>query len=176
MKWYLSRAGSDSSPNRLQFLRRKRPDTRWLTTVYDQTRHENNFQHGDMCVRLLTALSHYARAKRLGVVLDSSTGFWMGNDNCRAPDISFVSKGRLGGLKRPPPTFFQGAPDLAVEILAPSNTPQEITARLKDYFSSGTRLAWIIHPDGQFVEVCNSPTKRRIVGRAGDLADRDALP
>ena len=137
---------------------------------------KNNFQHGDMCVRLLTALSHHARAKRLGVVLDSSTGFWMGNDNCRAPDISFVSKARLAGLKRPPPTFFQGAPDLAVEILAPSNTPQEITDRLKDYFSSGTKLAWIIHPDGQFVEVCHSPTQRRIVGRAADLDGEDLLP
>ena len=42
MKWYLSRAGSDSSPNRLQFLRRKCPDNRWLTTVYDQKRHDNN--------------------------------------------------------------------------------------------------------------------------------------
>ena len=68
---------------------------------------KNNFQHGDMCVRLLAALSQHARAKRLGVVLDSSTGFWMGNDNCRAPDISFVSKAWLAGVKRPPPTFFQ---------------------------------------------------------------------
>src|SRR5580765_1061437 len=78
---------------------------------------KNNFQHGDICVRLLSALNAFVQAQRLGVVLDSSTGFWMANRNCRAPDISFVGKSRLKGLKRPPTTFFQGAPDLAVEIL-----------------------------------------------------------
>ena len=62
-----------------------------------------------------------------------------------------------------------GAPDLAIEILAPSNSPREITERLEDFFSSGSRLAWIIHPNGQFVEICRSPIKRRIIGSGGLL-------
>jgi Uma2 family endonuclease len=61
-------------------------------------------------------------------------------------------------LKRSGKQFFPGAPDLAVEILAPSNTPAEINERLQDFFGSGTQLAWIIHPEEQFVEVCHSPT------------------
>ena len=137
---------------------------------------KNNFQHGDMCVRLLTALSHHARAKRLGVVLDSSTGFWMGNDNCRAPDISFVCKERLRGLKRKEAKFFQGAPDLAVEILSPSNTRREVDERLNDYFSSGSRLAWIIDPDRELVEICHSPAQRRLLSTGGSLNGEDLLP
>src|SRR6266550_2758227 len=97
---------------------------------------------------------------RLGMVLDSSTGFWMFNRNCRAPDISFVTRARMAALRFGPKEkrFFPGAPDLAVEILSPNNTRAEIDARLKDFFSSGTRLAWIIDPESESVEVCRSLT------------------
>jgi Uma2 family endonuclease len=137
---------------------------------------KNNFQHGDICVRLSTALNVFVRARKLGVVLDSSTGFWMQNRNCRAPDISFIAKARLRGWKSPPVAFFQGAPDLAVEVLAPSNTAGEIAERLADFFASGTQLAWIIHPEEHFVEICHSPVQRKMLGSGAILEGEDLLP
>ena len=137
---------------------------------------KNNFQHGDICVRLRTALHAFASARKLGVVLDSGTGFWMRNRNCRAPDVSFIDKARLHGWKRAPVAFFEGAPDRAVEILAPSNTPSEITARLADFFASGTKLAWIIHPEERFVEICRAPTQRRMLGVGALLEGESVLP
>src|ERR1044071_1964197 len=56
---------------------------------------KNHWFHGRICTRLLFAIETFNRAHRLGVVLDSSTGFWMSNRNCRAPDVSFVLKSRL---------------------------------------------------------------------------------
>jgi Uma2 family endonuclease len=137
---------------------------------------KNNYTHGDICPELLTALRTFARDKKLGAVWDSSIGFWMRNRNCRAPDISFVAKERLKGLKRSANRFFPGAPDLAVEILVPSNTPADIAQRLQDFFSSGTQLAWIIHPDEQFVEVCHSPSARNIIGPGALLDGEQLLP
>ena len=137
---------------------------------------KNNFEHGDICVRLVTALNNFVRERKLGVVLDSSTGFWMQNRNCRAPDISFIAKARLRRWKRAPAAFFKGAPDLAVEILAPSNTAREITERLEDFFASGTQLAWVIHPDEQFVEICHSPVQRKMLASGAILDGEDLLP
>ncbi len=137
---------------------------------------KNNYTHGDICAELLTASRTFAKAHKLGAVWDSSTGFWMRNRNCRAPDISFISKARLKGFKRSAKQFFPGAPDLAVEILAPSNTPAEITERLQDFFASGTKLAWIIHPDEQFAEICRSPVQRRIAGPGALLDGEKLLP
>lgn len=137
---------------------------------------KNNFQHGDICVRLATALNEFVRARKLGVVLDSSTGFWMQNHNCRAPDVSFIAKSRLRGWKRAPAAFFEGAPDLAIEVLAPSNMAGEISERLEDFFASGTQLAWIIHPEEQFVEVCHSPVQRKILGSGAVLDGERLLP
>lgn len=137
---------------------------------------KSNFQHGDICTRLLAALYGFTRQHKLGVVCDSSTGFWMNNLNCRAPDISFISKARLQGKKRPDKAFFQGAPDLAVEVLGGHWTRQEINERLKDFFASGTRLAWIIDPESESAEVCHSPTVRRLVGPGGVLDGENVVP
>ena len=60
---------------------------------------KNNWQHGDICAELLMALRSFANQHKLGAVWDSSTGFWMQNLNCRAPDISFVVKARLRQLE-----------------------------------------------------------------------------
>src|SRR6266481_6242711 len=108
---------------------------------------KNNWYHGRICTRLITAISNFVRKHRLGVVLDSSTGFWMFNRNCRAPDISFVTRARMAALGFGPKEkrFFPGAPDLAIEILSPNNTRAEINAPLTLLFASATRLQWMMH-------------------------------
>jgi Uma2 family endonuclease len=73
--------------------------------------------YGYTCSLLVMALMNYILPRGLGVILDSSTAFTMRNGNKRSPDISFVSKERLTGLKRLPQGFFDGAPDLVVEII-----------------------------------------------------------
>jgi Uma2 family endonuclease len=139
---------------------------------------KNNFIHGRICTRLLTALENFNRENRLGVILESSTGFWMRNRNCRAPDISFVPRTRLEALKFKPSSrqFFPGAPDLAVEILSPNNSRSELDKRLRDFFSSGTQIAWLINPDTESVEVCRALTQRRLIGPGGELDGENLLP
>jgi len=139
---------------------------------------KNNWYHGRICTRLLFAIETFNRAHRLGAVLDSSTGFWMFNRNCRAPDVSFVPKGRLValGFKPNETRFFPGSPDLAVEVLSENNTRAEIDERLKDFFASGTRLAWVIDPEKQRVEICVSPTRRQLIGSGGEIEGGDVLP
>jgi Uma2 family endonuclease len=139
---------------------------------------KNNPYHGKICAELLTALVTFAKGRKLGGVWDSSTGFWMYNRNCRAPDISFITRERLQalGFKAHARNFFPGAPDLAVEILSPNNTRAEIDARLKDFFGSGTQIAWIINPDAECVEVCHAPDRRKLLGAGADLDGEHLLP
>ena len=139
---------------------------------------KNDFFRGDICSELVLALRTSAKANRLGAVLDSSTGFWMKSQNCRAPDISFVSRARLKalGFRHSTRSFFPEAPDLAVEVLSPNNTRREIDERLNDFFASGTMLAWVIDPDAQRVEVCRSPTNRKLIGGGGFLDGEELLP
>ena len=132
--------------------------------------------HGYTCSLLVMALMNYILPRGLGIILDSSTAFTMKNGNKRSPDISFVSKERLTGLKRLPQGFFDGAPDLVVEIISPGNTFEEIHTKVEEYFASGTRLLWIIHPDEKFVLVYHSPQPDRLL-RGDDILDgEDVIP
>jgi Uma2 family endonuclease len=139
---------------------------------------KNNYEHETICGRLFAALHEFNRKKRLGLVVGSSAGHWMANRNCRAPDISFIPQERLRQLGFSPKSrkFFPGAPDLAVEVLSPNNTRGEIDARLRDFFSSGTRLVWIVNPDTESVEVCHSLTQRALVGPGAELDGEQLLP
>jgi Uma2 family endonuclease len=139
---------------------------------------KNTWHHGRICARLSAALFNFSQSHKLGAVLDSSTGFWMFNRNCRAPDVSFVPRSRLEalGFKPTERRFFPGAPDLAVEVLSANNTRTEIDERLRDFFASGTQIAWVINPETESAEICHSLTQRKLVGSGGFLEGENLLP
>lgn len=114
-------------------------------------------EHGDIGAFLAGCLAVFVRQHRLGSVCDSSTAFTLKSGNKRSPGVSFIDGARLQGLKRPPKGFFEGAPDLAVEILSPSITVGEMSTKLSEYFENGTRFAWVIYPDEKFVLVYDTP-------------------
>jgi Uma2 family endonuclease len=136
----------------------------------------SGMQHGELGAFLAGMLSIYVRQHRLGVVCDSSTAFTFKNKNKRSPDVSFVSRDRLQGLKFLPKGYFQGSPDLAVEILSPSNTIAEIHEKIVEYFENDTRLVWVIHPDEKYVLVYHSPEPDRLLRSLDRLDGEDVVP
>ncbi|MDX2212953.1 MAG: Uma2 family endonuclease [Oculatellaceae cyanobacterium bins.114] len=109
--------------------------------------------HGNLAIILSSALFATVNAQKLGSLFDSSTAFKMKNDNKRSPDISFFAKERLQGMTELPTGFLEGAPDLAVEILSPGNTVEEIETKITEYFDNGARLVWMISPTQHYVLV-----------------------
>ena len=103
-------------------------------------------EHGGISMWLGARLAIHVRQKKLGMVFDSSTGFWMNNEDLLSPDVAFVAAARLKGIKRLPRNYFRGAPDLVAEILSPNDRPAEIERKLDDYFGNGTQLVWIVDP------------------------------
>jgi Uma2 family endonuclease len=134
----------------------------------------SGLEHGEIGLLLGGKLIFYVREQKLGGAFDSSTGFRMKSGNIRSPDVSFISKDRLQGLKRPPKGFFEGAPDLAIEVLSPSNTLEEIHNKIVEYFANGTRLVWVINPQEYYVLVYHSPTPDGFL-RVGDRLDGETI-
>jgi Uma2 family endonuclease len=75
----------------------------------------------------------------LGDVTAAETGFVLVAEprTVRAPDVGFIAKERLPELTG---GFYQIAPDLAVEVVSPSDNAKEIRAKVNDYLEAGTRL------------------------------------
>jgi Uma2 family endonuclease len=137
----------------------------------------SGLEHGYIAVILGSALYSFVVSRKLGVVLDSSTAFTMKTGNKRSPDISFLGKERLQGLKKLPKGFGQGAPDLAVEILSPSNTTAEIHGKIVEYLENGTKLIWVINPEEEYVLVYKSnPSPDRLLRFVDILSGEEILP
>ena len=73
------------------------------------------------------------------------------------------------GIEKIAQRFFQGAPDLAVEIISPSNTFDEIHTKIVEYFDSGSKLVWVIHPDEESVLVYHKPQPDKLLQRSDTL-------
>lgn len=139
-------------------------------------RGNSGMEHGYLACILTIKLGGFIQANKLGAICDSSTAFTLKNGNKRSPDIAFIGRERLQGLSRPPQGFFQGAPDLVVEILSPGNTVQEIHSKIVEYFENGTRLLWKIDPNERCILVYHCPQPERLL-RVGDwLEGEDVVP
>jgi Uma2 family endonuclease len=136
----------------------------------------SGMEHGYVACILVAFLTTFVQQHKLGAVCDSSTAFSLKNGNKRSPDVSFVAKERLKGLKRPPRGFFTGSPDLAIEILSPSNTVAEIHEKIVEYFQNDTRLLWVIHPEEKYVLVYHSSEPDRLLRPQDQLDGEDVVP
>ena len=134
-------------------------------------------KHGYICSLLLAALVSYILPRNLGVILDSSTAFKMKSGNKRSPDISFFARERLQGLDDLPNGFLDGAPDLAVEILSPGNTIEEIHDKLVEYFENGSQLVWVVYPTEQYALVYRSAQgPERLLKSTDTFDDEEIIP
>ncbi len=132
-------------------------------------------EHGYIAVILSSALHSFIRSQKLGIVTDSSTSFSLKSGNKRAPDISFIAKKRLVGLRKVPKKLWQGAPDLAIEILSPTNTVEEIHEKIVEYFENGAKLIWIINPQDESVLTYRSPQPDRLLKSGDNLDGEDVV-
>ncbi|NJP10443.1 MAG: Uma2 family endonuclease [Leptolyngbyaceae cyanobacterium RU_5_1] len=136
----------------------------------------SGMEHGNIGTFLGGALEFYVRPRKLGITCDSSTAFTLRSENKRSPDVSFISKERLKGVKRIPKGFFQGAPDLAVEVISPSNTFAELHEKLVEYFDNGCRLVWVVNPDERSILVYRQPEPDKLLKIIDTLDGEDIIP
>ena len=104
-------------------------------------------EHGWTEGELYVLIFNHVKTHGLGRVYPSDTGFLLQSDPdvVRAPDIAFVRKERLP-LACDPSGYIIGAPDLAVEIQSPSQSPADLDKKVRQYLAAGAQAAWAIHP------------------------------
>lgn len=139
-------------------------------------------EHAWLETRIAYALHEFVERRRLGVVL-TEAGYILSVDppTVRGPDVSFVARDRI-----PPEGFSKGfwrlAPDLAVEVVSPSNSAAEIQEKVLEYLEAGTRIVWVVQPRTRTVAVHRSrtalddPGAGQVLGEGDGLDGDDVLP
>jgi Uma2 family endonuclease len=102
--------------------------------------------HGVVAGRFARFLGEFVDARGLGLVLGAETGFKVESDPdlVRAPDASFIRRERLGS--RLPRGFFDGVPDLAVEVVSPDDSRREVSEKVNMWLAHGTGRAGLRIP------------------------------
>ena len=106
-------------------------------------------EHGDISTNLVVPLGVHVRENQLGRVYTSDTGFRVGT-HVLVPDIAFVSTERLPEDRS---KGFPVPPDLAVEVVSPSDKQSRVSEKVLAYLEAGTRLVWVVNPVLQTVAV-----------------------
>lgn len=133
-------------------------------------------EHGRVVARLVRILDEYVSRNRLGAVC-TEVGFELFRDPdiTLAPDIAFIETSRLptGAAAK---TFVPFPPDLAVEVLSPSDTATETMRKIETYLNAGVQLVWVVDPGTQRVAVYRSLRDVKVLTPEHDLDAEEIIP
>jgi Uma2 family endonuclease len=119
----------------------------------------------------------FVRRHRLGMCGTAEGGFRLGSDpdTVRAPDVWFIRAGRIpaDGL---PESFWPGAPDLAIEVLSPSDRFVDVMRKVQEYLAAGAQLVWVIDPKGRSAAAFTPECMPLLLGEDDALEGGDLLP
>jgi Uma2 family endonuclease len=134
-------------------------------------------KHGEVTMDLAGPLHGYVKSNNLGKVYAAETGFKIESDpdTVRAPDIAFVSNDRLKHTGTPR-SYRECAPDLAVEVLSPSDTVCEVEAKVAQWLEAGARLVWVLSPKMRTVTVYGSLADISMLTENDTLDGGDVVP
>lgn len=107
--------------------------------------------HAHIIAELLTFLKTFVNTHSLGYAFADSVTYFLDELNEFIPDVSFISKKRLPTL----PDRLQVAPNLAVEVVSPSNIKhwRGFMEKIVAYLQHGTEIGWVVFPDERLVDV-----------------------
>ena len=137
----------------------------------------SSFESSSLAVRIARLVGNYVDARGLGMMTGADGGYvlFADRDTVRVPDVAFVRRDRL-----PPPAersrFARLAPDLAVEVLSPSDRPSEVVAKVEMYQEAGVPLIWLIDPEQQTITVVAAGRAAAVLKRGDTLDGGHVLP
>jgi Uma2 family endonuclease len=111
------------------------------------------FEESWIASNLLILLGQFLQRNPLGIVTGADGLIQLLLNQVRIPDMAYFSWERLPDRRLPSEAVPHVVPDLAVEVLAASNTPTEMRRKLREYFQAGVRLVWYIDPASRTVTV-----------------------
>ena len=130
-----------------------------------------SIEHGDISMNLILPLTIYVRENQLGHIYIPDTGFRVG-ERVLMPDIAFLSNEHIPDDRSkasPVP------PDLAVEVVSPSDKLRDVEEKAFAYLEAQTQLVWVLSPTSKTVTVYRSETDITVLTRNDTLTGENVI-
>jgi len=131
----------------------------------------------DIAGWILTLLNYFVRPRRLGAVSGADGTYVLARDpdTVVAPDVAFLRRERFPGGARPR-GYSPVPPDLAVEVISPTDRPGDISRKQGRYGRAGVPLVWWVDPTCRVVTVYRDGNLDRAYGENDELDGGEVLP
>jgi Uma2 family endonuclease len=129
--------------------------------------------HNRIVGKTNVAFQGYLAKNPIGEVLSADNLFVLGSAIKRIPDLSFLRNERVEQIQ--PDQDIQGAPDLAIEVLSPSDTAAAMRRKVRQYFAAGAQAVWLFYPESREIEVWLSAAGPKVVLGENDLLEAPEL-
>ena len=129
-------------------------------------------RHGKISINIIRYLDRHVYENGLGELYTAETIFQVG-DRMMKPDVAFVSTPRLDVDED---KAFPIPPDLAIEVVSPSDVHSRVVRKALDYLEAGTRLVWVLDPVAKTVTVYRSESDIEILTHKATLTGEDVVP
>lgn len=126
-------------------------------------------EHGRLSATITFLLTSFVYATKLGTVYGEA-GFKLETDpdTVLAPDVAFIASDRAGTASK---GYRSGPPDLAVEVISPSERKSKVETKTQQWLACGTRAVWLVRPQNRTVEVVLANGRRTVFTETDDLID-----
>ena len=134
-------------------------------------------ESGNREADLIIDLGIWNRQTNKGYTFSSSTIFKLPNGADRSPDAAWIEKERWQALtpeqrRKFPPI----APDFVIELRSATDDLETLRSKMQEYMDAGVKLAWLINPQKQQVEIYRQGQNVEIKHLPTELSGEDILP
>lgn len=126
----------------------------------------------EIAAAVLREIGVFVKGNNLGRVTGADSGYYVGHDRY-IPDAGFISFARQPTRVRA--AYNPLAPDLAVEVISPTDVLKDVLDKVANYLAAGTTV-WLFYPDEQEVKVYQPGLPVQTVAHDGELDGGDVLP
>ena len=133
-------------------------------------------RHGRMTGHLYALISGHIFSEQLPLDVGVTTGFAMGGHTLRFPDVHVTRWERMVEYDEEAGGWPHFAPDVAIEVVSPSNTPAELTRKATEYFANGTQAMWIVDPGPRTVAIRRPGVAELVFGTGDSLSGEPEIP
>ncbi len=134
------------------------------------------YRQSIVAIAIASELRKFNKTRRTGLVTGPDGMLQILENLVRLPDVAFTSWKRFPGGTVPPDPAPLAWPEIAVEVLSPSNTRREMERKRHEYFSAGTQLVWIVDIDERTVTVYMAPEQLTVLHENDTLDGGAVLP
>ena len=131
--------------------------------------------HGVYAARIRDSALPIVYGNALGELPVAETGFVLDYDHVRVPDASFVLGERYDALDENT-GFVPGPPDIAVEVISPTDRMAEVEEKTLDYLAAGALVVIVANPRNKTVAIHRSTADAITLTEADTLEVPDLIP